>query len=90
LSADRKSVGNGGQQAGSNRRAGRARANKFSSRSPDSQLSVALSASLSCSERSTTLARLTMPRCGRNESCRRRINYPRPMPGRWRRHSPLN
>jgi hypothetical protein len=46
LSADRKSVGNGGQQAGSNRRAGRARANKFSSRSPDSQLSVALSASL--------------------------------------------
>jgi hypothetical protein len=41
-----KSVGNGGQQAGSNRRASRARANKFSSPSPHSELSVALSASL--------------------------------------------
>jgi hypothetical protein len=46
LNIDRKPVGNGGQQAGSNRRAGRARANKFSSPSPDSELSVALSASL--------------------------------------------
>ena len=46
LSIESKSVGNGGQQAGSNRRAGRARANKFSSPSPDSELSVALSASL--------------------------------------------
>ena len=45
-SAERKSVGNGGQQAGSNRRAGRARPNKFSSPSPNSELSAALSASL--------------------------------------------
>jgi hypothetical protein len=41
-----KSVGNGGQQASLNRRAGRGRANKFSSPSPDSELSVTLSASL--------------------------------------------
>ena len=41
-----KSVGNGGQPTSSNRRAGRARANKFSSPSPNSELSVALSASL--------------------------------------------
>ena len=40
------SVGNGGQQAGSNRRAGRGRANKFSFASPNPELSVALSASL--------------------------------------------
>jgi ERF superfamily len=46
LNADKKSLGNGGQQAGSNRRAGRARPNKFSSTSPNSELSVALSASL--------------------------------------------
>jgi hypothetical protein len=46
LSAERKTVGNGGQQAGSNRRAGRARANKFISPSPNPKLSVALSASL--------------------------------------------
>src|SRR6516225_5237636 len=39
------SVGNGGQ-ASSKRRAGRARANKFSSSSPQSELSAALSASL--------------------------------------------
>jgi hypothetical protein len=41
-----KSVGNGVQQASLNRRAGRGRANKFSSPSPDSELSVTLSASL--------------------------------------------
>jgi hypothetical protein len=41
-----KSVGNGGQPTSSNRGAGRARANKFSSPSPDSELSAALSASL--------------------------------------------
>jgi ERF superfamily len=41
-----KSVGNGGQQASLNRRAGRGRANKFSSPSPDSELSMTLSASL--------------------------------------------
>jgi hypothetical protein len=46
LSIESKSIGNGGHQAGSNRRAGRGRANKFSSPSPDSELSVALSASL--------------------------------------------
>ena len=46
LSIDSKSVGNGGQPTSSNRRAGRARANKFSSPSPNSELSVALSASL--------------------------------------------
>ena len=46
LSIESKSVGNGGQPTSSNRRAGRARANKFSSPSPDSELSVALSASL--------------------------------------------
>ena len=40
-----KSVGNGGQ-ASSKRRAGRARVNKFSSSSPQSELSAALSASL--------------------------------------------
>ncbi len=43
LSIDSKSVGNGGQPTSSNRRA---RANKFSSPSPDSELSVTLSASL--------------------------------------------
>jgi hypothetical protein len=47
LNIESKSVGNGrGQQVGSNRRAGRSRANKFCSPSPDSELSVALSASL--------------------------------------------
>ena len=46
LSIESKSVGNGGQPTSSNRRAGRARANKFSSPSPNSELSVALSASL--------------------------------------------
>jgi hypothetical protein len=46
LSIESKSIGNGGQQAGSNRRAGRVRANKFSSPSPSPELSVALSASL--------------------------------------------
>jgi hypothetical protein len=46
LSIESKSVGNGGQPATSNRKAARARANKFSSPSPDSELSVALSASL--------------------------------------------
>ncbi len=46
LNIESKSVGNGGQQANSNRRAGRARANKFSSPSPNSALSAALSASL--------------------------------------------
>jgi hypothetical protein len=45
-SIESKSVGNGGQQAQSNRRAGRTRTNKFSSPSPNSELSVALSASL--------------------------------------------
>ena len=45
-SIESKSVGNGGQKAGSHRRAGRTRANKFSSPSPDSELSVTLSASL--------------------------------------------
>jgi hypothetical protein len=43
LSIESKSVGNGGQPTSSNRRA---RANKFSSPSPDSELSVTLSASL--------------------------------------------
>ena len=42
-SIESKSVGNGGQPTNSNRRA---RANKFSSPSPDSELSVTLSASL--------------------------------------------
>ena len=46
LSLENKSVGNGGQPASSNRRAGRSRANKFISPSPKSELSVALSASL--------------------------------------------
>jgi hypothetical protein len=46
LSIESKSVGNGGRPTSSNRRAGRASANKFSSPSPDSELSVALSASL--------------------------------------------
>src|SRR5262249_10386665 len=45
-SVERKSVGNGSQQAGSNRRAGRGRTNKFSSLSSEPELSVALSASL--------------------------------------------
>ena len=44
-SIESKSVGNGGHQAGSNRRAGRGR-DKFSFASPNSELSVALSASL--------------------------------------------
>jgi hypothetical protein len=46
LSIESKSVGDGGQQANSSRRAGRTRTNKFSSPSPNSELSVALSASL--------------------------------------------
>jgi hypothetical protein len=45
-SVERRSVGNGGQVTSSNRRAGRTRANKFSSPSSASELSVALSASL--------------------------------------------
>src|SRR5262249_30696139 len=45
-SADRKSGSNGRQQAGPNRRAGCAGPNRFSSPLPDSELSVALSASL--------------------------------------------
>src|SRR5271166_1211669 len=45
-SIESKSVGNGGQPTSPNRRAGRARANKFSSPSPNPELSVALSASL--------------------------------------------
>jgi hypothetical protein len=46
LSIESKSVGNGGQPASSNRRAGRGRADKFSPPSRNSELSVALSASL--------------------------------------------
>jgi hypothetical protein len=46
LSIESKSIGNGGQVTSSNRRAGRVRANKFSSPSSASELSVALSASL--------------------------------------------
>jgi ERF superfamily protein len=46
LSIESKSVGDGGQETSSNRRAGRARASKFSFPSPVSELSVALSASL--------------------------------------------
>ena len=45
-SIESKSVRNGGHPTSSNHRAGRARANKFSSPSPASELSVALSASL--------------------------------------------
>jgi hypothetical protein len=45
-SIESKSVGNGRQSTNSNSRAGRARASKFSSPSPTSELSVALSASL--------------------------------------------
>jgi hypothetical protein len=46
LNIESKSVGNGGQPTGSKHRAGRARPNKFSSPSPNSELSAALSASL--------------------------------------------
>jgi hypothetical protein len=46
LSIESKCVGNGGQPTSSNRRTGRARANKFSSPSLNSELSVTLSASL--------------------------------------------
>jgi hypothetical protein len=46
LSIESKFVGNGGQPTSSNRRTGRARANKFSSPSLNSELSVTLSASL--------------------------------------------
>ena len=46
LNVGSKSCGNGGHQADSNHRAGRARANKVSSRSTHSELSAALSASL--------------------------------------------
>jgi ERF superfamily len=45
-SIESKSVGNGGQPTSPNRRAGRARANKFSSPSPGFELSVTLSGSL--------------------------------------------
>jgi hypothetical protein len=45
-SIESKSVANGGEPTSSNRRAGRAGANKFSSPSPKLELSVALSASL--------------------------------------------
>jgi ERF superfamily len=46
VSIESKSIGNGGQPTNSNRMAGRAKANKFNSPSPKSELSVALSASL--------------------------------------------
>ncbi len=46
LNIESKSAGNGGQPTSSKHRTGRARANKFSSRSPNSELSVVLSASL--------------------------------------------
>jgi ERF superfamily len=46
LSIESKSIGNGGRPRSSNHRAGRAKANKFSSPSANSELSVALSASL--------------------------------------------
>jgi hypothetical protein len=46
LSIESKSVGNGGQPTNSHHRAGRTRASKFSSPLPNSELSVALSASL--------------------------------------------
>ena len=46
VSIESKSAGNGSQPTSSNRSAGRARANKFNSPSPKSELSVALSASL--------------------------------------------
>jgi hypothetical protein len=46
VSIESKSAANGGQSASANRRAGGARANKFSSPLPKSELSVALSASL--------------------------------------------
>jgi hypothetical protein len=45
-SIESKSVANGGEPTSSNRRAGRARANKYNSPSPKLELSVALSASL--------------------------------------------
>jgi hypothetical protein len=46
LSIESKPAGNGGQPMSSNHKAGRARANKFNSPSPKSELSAALSASL--------------------------------------------
>ena len=46
LNIESKPVGNGGQPASANHRTGRARPNKFSSPSTDSELSVTLSASL--------------------------------------------
>jgi hypothetical protein len=46
LSIESKSVGNGSQPTSSNRRTGRARANKINSTSLDTELSVTLSASL--------------------------------------------
>jgi hypothetical protein len=46
MNIENKSVSNGGQPTSSNHRAGRARANKFKSPSPKSELSVVLSASL--------------------------------------------
>ena len=46
LSIESKSVGNGSQPTSPNRRAGRARANKFNSPLPNRELSVTLSASL--------------------------------------------
>jgi ERF superfamily len=46
LNIESKSIANGSQPTNSNRRTGRARTNKFSSPSPASELSVALSASL--------------------------------------------
>jgi hypothetical protein len=46
LNIESKLAGNGSQQSASNRRAGHGRANKFSFASPNSELSVALSASL--------------------------------------------
>ena len=46
LNVESKSLGNGGHQTGSNGRAGRARANRVSSRPTHSELSAALSASL--------------------------------------------
>ena len=87
-----KSVGNGGQQASLNRRAGRGRADKFSPPSRNSGLSVALSASLRAEllREIECLGAADDAALWAQRGWGRRISYPQPMRSRWRKHSPSN
>jgi hypothetical protein len=91
-SIESKSVGNGGEPTSSNRRAGRARANKYNSPSPKLELSVALSASLRAEllREIECLGAADDAALWAQRGWGRRISYPQPMRSRWRKHSPSN